>query len=210
MTLGRIGKRKAVFVLAALVITAMLLLLLRPGRGVRLKVIKSAIEQGQSVVFFRVESDRRFQLTMVERVIGERRDNPFQFTNYGAAEFWAPAQQWPLGGNQVARAGFGVQAPTNRTWRLRAEVMLDSGRFVDRLRQMPEVYRMERSLGRPFLQRCWNTLGVWGNTRLEWIESEMITNSMALGSSGDRPVVNEPVGCGTGRASAQGRGYDGE
>ena len=179
MTWGRVNQRKAAFAVAALVLVAALLILFAPNRGVHLKILKQGIEQGQAVAFFRVETVRRFQLTMVERVVGDRRDNPYQFTNYGAAEFWAPDQQWPLGGDQIARTGFGVRAPTNQAWRLRVQLMLDSGKFVDRLRQMPEVYRIERSKGTPFLKRWKNTLQVWGNTRLEWIESELITNSVA-------------------------------
>ncbi len=206
MTWGKVNKHKAVFILAALVVVAALLILFQPKRGVRLKIIKKAIEQGQSVVLFRVETARRFQLTMVERVTGDSRDNPYQFTNYGVAEFWAPAQQWPLGGDQIARTGFGVRAPTNQTWRLRVQLLLDSGRFVDRLRQMPEVYRIEGSKGTPFLKRCANTLHAWGNTRNEWIESEPITNSMALGASAERPVANDPDWLRNGQSKRPGEG----
>lgn len=194
MTWSGLSKRKAVFVLGALVVVAVLLVLLQPKGAVRLKIIKRAIEQGQSVVFFRVETDRRFQLHMVERVSGESTDNPYQFTNYGAGEFWGPAQAWPMGGDQIARTGFGVLAPTNRTWKLRIEVILDSGRLVDRLRDMPEVYRIERSKGTPFLKRCKNTLRAWGDTRNQWIESEPITNSMAPGISGERSGESRRAG----------------
>ncbi len=183
MIWGKINKPKAAFVIAALAVVTALLILLHPTGGVRLKIIKQAVEQGQSVVFFRVETARRFQLTMVEREIGDSRDNPFQFTNYGAADFWAPAQQWPMGGDQVARTGFGVRAPTSQTWRLRVQLMLDSGSFRDRLQQMPKVYRIERGKGTPFVKLFENTMRAWGNTRREWIESEPITNSMALGAS---------------------------
>jgi hypothetical protein len=46
------------------------------GKFPRLRVLRQSMEQGEPVVYFRVETQRKFQMTNIERVMGEISDNP--------------------------------------------------------------------------------------------------------------------------------------
>jgi hypothetical protein len=149
------------------------------GKFPHLRVFRQSVEQGEPVVYFRVETQRKFQMTNIERVMGETSDNPYQFTNFGSPGFWAPSQQWPLGGDRFARNGFGVLAPTNTVWKLRVEVMLETGSPIQKVKGMPSAFRFERGMGRSVLTACKNALESFCITHREWVESKPITNSVS-------------------------------
>src|SRR5579864_9080115 len=104
-------KRGTLFVavLAALILVVGLTWFLWPRNVsrplLRLKVVRQTVEQGKSVVFFRIEvaDRRRIQITGAERVVsdvaesswqGERDSRGFPLVTVG---FWAPSQGSPTG-----------------------------------------------------------------------------------------------------------------
>jgi hypothetical protein len=177
--------RQAILATAALIVAGGLAFVLWPKNAhrplFRLAIVRRAEEQGKPVVFFRIVAAdrRRFQITGVQRVYADRKDDPSQFPE-GTYGFWAPSQAWPIGDPRKAQKEFGVLAPTNApVWRLRVTLWMESPSAADRLNSMRILYRMLRKRSIPIYNAAKTSWEGFYSIGSEAVESDFITNSVA-------------------------------
>ena len=174
----------------------------KADQRLRLKIVRTAIEQGKPVVFFRVEgnTNQRIQIHAVEKVtrtvLEGRYDSPVvskdvwapgqlqEWADFvGQDNFWAPSQlqHWAFLGHD-----FGILALTNvPIWKLRVTATRSVPSLLGAFKAMPGMWSFCRSKGRPFSQIArigWN-MGFSGYTGIfetNVYESDPITNSAVL------------------------------
>jgi len=158
----------------------------------KLTIVRQTMEEGQPVVFFQVDGSdsRRIQIGHVERVIGERTDEPTSKPVQRVSslsfklekDFWAPSSPElpPIGDPNKSRKEFGVVAPTNAPiWKLRVTIM-EHATLAQRFKDAPGLWKHLRGLGfsiRPTLREAWTTSIFVGS---KVVESDAITNSAAI------------------------------
>ncbi len=172
----------------------------KSDKQLRLKIVRTGIEQGKPVVFFRLEGDAnlRIQIHAVEKVtraaLDGRYDLPVisrdawalgQLQEWGEAagqdDFWAPSQMqhWAFAGQN-----FGVLALTDGPiWKLRVIATESVPSRLGAFKAMRRMWGFCWSKGRPFSQiaRITWDMGFSGYTGIfetNVIESDPITNSV--------------------------------
>lgn len=161
----------------------------KSDQPLHLKIVRTGIEQGKPVVFFRLESSRgkRIAITGAQKIVGDSNKAPLASVHFYAFysplvpssfaissnkavaalrisnHFWAPSQQWPMGDPAWAAQDIGVLAPTNvPCWKFRVIVETETISQLGRLQDIPRTFGHLRANGTPLLtaiRKAWNL--VW-------------------------------------------------
>ena len=155
----------------------------------QLNVVKCGIERGKPVVFFQVEGaeGRRVAIFNVLRIEGDETEGslverPYE-TFTPAAEFWAPNQRSPIGLPEEGRKEFGIVAPTAAVWKLRITLDVEDPNSLRRFTRMSSLVEV---VGKVPLRNLRDLAASMWHTRYthpEFIESQLITNAVAFGST---------------------------
>lgn len=148
--------------------------------GVRLRIIRRGVEQGNPVVFFQLHeaAGRRLRIENVQRITDGNVENP---TGPG---FWAMSQCAAIGSENEALREFGVHAPTNcPEWRLRVTINLEPASQLVRVKEMSKTWSNLRLARIPFFTSVFMIRNGFYGTDTQVIESDLITNSVLPESS---------------------------
>ncbi len=177
-------RRKLVLVLALSVLLGLLVLFFWPysaGPPVcHLKIIRQTVQQGKTVVFFRVEGakGRRIRFDHVEKVTAGATNEPVDMTGF----FAIGSKAWPLGDVRQIRREFGIPAPTNpAVWKLRLTVYWDDPNDptpLERLKKLPHMWKAARAAGSPLFAACWYSWNFFDSKGSQVLESDFITNAI--------------------------------
>jgi hypothetical protein len=148
-------RRAIVLVIVSLALVCVLVLLAGSHKPLaKLKIVRFGVEQGKSVVYFRVEADTNTWLHLTPQIQKLEESGVEELRVMGtngllgvAPDFLAPSQvpDW-FADAAESRKEFGILAPTNSAvWRLRVQVGIGDGyssrrfaEFLKRLRQITQ------------------------------------------------------------------------
>jgi hypothetical protein len=185
------SRRTVLFVIVGLALVCGMVLLSGSRKPLaKLKIVRLAVEQGKSVVYFRVEADtnRLLALNPFIKTLEDGTTEEFLIKSTSgllvrAPNLFAPLQvsdPWDEGFGSPRE--FGVIAPTNSpVWKLRLRVQLVENHSFKTLSDVlrPDTRVGQILFGSTIAAAKW----VWdaqSSTQNEIIESELITNAVAF------------------------------
>ena len=153
----------------------------------KLKIVRFAVEQGKSVVYFRVEAGTNrllalnpFIKTLEEGGVEELLVMGTNGVFAKSADFFAPSQSSAPWDNEfTSREEFAIVSPTNSpVWRLRIQVNIEDPYSI---RRLAELLKMCMKIQLPPIRSFPTAAAVlWRHTSVhaEMLESDPITNSV--------------------------------
>jgi|SRR5882724_3723255 len=179
-------RRATVLVFVSLGLVCILVLLPGSRKPVaRLKIVRFAVEQGKSVVYFRVEAGTNRLLTLtpfLQKLEGGRVEEWLVMGTNGliakSADFLASSQSSdPWVNESTSREEFGILAPTNSpVWRLRIQVNIEDPYSIRRLAVLLKMgIKIQLPPVRSFPAAA---AALWKHTAFHYeiLESDPITN----------------------------------
>jgi hypothetical protein len=178
-------RRAIVLVIVSLALVCVLLLLAGSHKPLaKLKIVRFGVEQGKSVVYFRVEADTNRWLHLTPKIQKLEESGVEELRVMGtngflglASDFLAPSQMpdWFVS-EAESRKEFGILAPTNSSvWKLRVVVITENPNLLRRFEEFLKLWTKRAKLGKsvPSPATEWKSAYTYGVT----LESDPITNS---------------------------------